>query len=162
MTRELFRIRTSDALHDPDVVSLFDRAFAAELPADSDSILSELETIIEEDYTLVGIARERNCFTTIHPVTGKDYDLVGLVITFLPVDGFNKFPVVYQFYSVGSNKMRNMMIDAVVDWVKENGYNKFLASNFTKRPDCLWKRLFRRAGKLEKVGSIYMFDVGQE
>ena len=149
MTRELFRIRATEAFVGDEIINLFDKAFASELPSDGNSVIGELMDIVEEDYTLVGVARE-------------DGNLVGLTIAFLPVDDFNKFPVIYQFYSVGSSKMRNMMIDAVVDWVKENGYNKFLASNFTKRPDCLWKRLFRRAGKLEKVGSIYTFDVGQE
>ena len=147
MTRELFRIRTAKALD--DIEFLFNDAFTTGIPSDASLIHDEIRTLITEDFTLVGVAREDDSF-------------VGLVVAFLPVDGFNAFPSVFQFYSVGSSKMRNMMIDAVVDWVKENGYNKFLASNFTKRPDCLWKRLFRRAGKLEKVGSIFMFELKEE
>ncbi len=149
MKRELFRIRTVAALGDTGVYYLFDKAFASELPSDGDSVIGELMNIVEEDFVIIGVAKEGGI-------------LVGLTIAFLPTDDLFKVPTVYHFYSVGSSGMRNMMIDAVVDWVKENGYNKFLASNFTKRPDCLWKRLFRRAGKLEKVGSIYMFELKEE
>ncbi len=149
MTRELFRIRTARTFVEEEIVDLFDKAFVSNLPSDAISVIGELIDIAEEDFVLIGVARE-------------DDVLVGLTIAFLPADGLIKVPTVYHFYSVGSSEMRNMMIDAVVDWVKENGYNKFLASNFTKRPDCLWKRLFRRAGKLEKVGSIYLFELKEE
>ncbi len=149
MKRELFRLRTTQAFVGDEMIALFDKAFASELPSDGNSVMGELFDIVEEDFVLIGVARE-------------DDVLVGLTIVFLPADELFKVPTVYHFYSVGSSKTRNMMIDAVVDWVRENGYNKFLASNFTKRPDCLWKRLFRRAGKLEKVGSIYMFELKEE
>lgn len=158
MTRELFRIREPEVFNDPEVVDLFERAFVSEMPSNARSVLTDLQSNIG-DYVLVGVAREK----ATNPLARYRNDrLVGLVIAFLPTDNLFKVPTIYHFYSTGSNEMRNMMIDAVVDWVKENGYNKFLASNFTKRPDCLWKRLFRRAGKLEKVGSIYMFELKEE
>ncbi len=159
MKRELFRIREPEAFNDPKIIDLFERAFASGMPSDAKSVLTDLQSSIG-DYILVGIARESDA--EVNPYD-EDYSiLVGLVIAFLPTDLLFKVPTVYHFYSVGSSETRNMMIDAVVDWVKENGYNKVLASNFTKRPDCLWKRLFRRAGKLEKVGSIYTFELKEE
>ena len=69
-------------------------------------------------------------------------------------------PQVFHFYTAGSSKLRKAMIDSVVAWVKERGYNGFWTSNINgEEKDSAFKRLFKRAGPARKMGSIFRFEV---
>lgn len=85
----------------------------------------------------------------------------GISITTLPSGPVDELPRVVLFYvRRGSKKgLRQALIQGVVDFLKENHYTKGWAINGTGRPDSLYARMFRKAGKIKKVGSIMEFDL---
>ncbi len=88
----------------------------------------------------------------------EDYKWKGLaIVTESPL---YREPQVFHFYSSGSSKLRKAMIESVVEWVKEQGYNGFWTSNINgEEKDSAFKRLFKRAGTPQKMGTIFRFEV---
>lgn len=69
-------------------------------------------------------------------------------------------PQVFHFYNKGSSKLRKALLDSMVEWVKERGYNGFWTSNINgTETDSAFKRLFKRAGKPKKMGTVFRFEV---
>lgn len=80
--------------------------------------------------------------------------LVGMVVIHFPDPEREEPPQISHFFNKGSADMRRQLIDAGVEIMKEKGYIKFWTCNFTGRPDSVWARTFKRAGKSKKLGSL--------
>ncbi len=93
-------------------------------------------------------------------IEGAEYK--GLALTFLPVGPLDFVPRTVLFYlAPGRGKgLKRALIQAVVDFVKENHYTSLWAINGSGARDCVWRRVFRQAGPATKVGSVLEIALG--
>lgn len=84
----------------------------------------------------------------------EDDDICALALLVLPDLADDNPAQVAHFYNEGSSRLRGKMVDAIVELLRENGHMKVWAINHTGAPDSVWGRMFRRAGRISKVGSI--------
>ncbi len=94
-------------------------------------------------------------------VVAEGTDFYGLAAVILPMTALSPVPQVLHFYAKGPRVVKKLLIDAVVDFVHDNGYNRFWAMNMTKAPTSVWKRAFRRAGEGTTLGTIVEFKTNE-
>lgn len=80
--------------------------------------------------------------------------LSGMVVILFPEEESGEPAQIAHFYNKGSADLRRQLIDAAVEILKENGHMKFWTTNLTGRPDSVWARTFKRAGKARKLGTL--------
>lgn len=141
-------LNNPEALRAEPVQEFFIRAL-------SSSALGELD-MVSAVGELIGAITSQNVVIFIGM---EDGFIKGLAIVMLPSSGFSPVPQVAHFYNEGSAKLKRELVKTVVDFVQENGYNRFWAINATGRADSVWARTFWRAGKTSKVGSIMEFEI---
>lgn len=147
---QIIRVRNPGAARDPAL-----KDFMLEALASSQMPWSDPEAVVPE---LLGRALSPS--GALHlALDGGQYR--GVAITTMPSGPVDELPRVVLFYvRKGSKKgLRQALIQGVVDFLKENHYTKGWAINGTGRPDSLYARMFRKAGKIKKVGSIMEFDL---
>jgi hypothetical protein len=157
MTAKVFRLQNSEALDLPEIEELFRKAFPGdEHFAPYDDARDEFKFAIQ-----------RNPNIAIH-VGVEDGEPRGLSVTTLPGGKLVLRPSVVHFY-VGradrggaSAELRKAMQDAIVNYIGSHGYTKFEAvcPHTSPKRVAAWRRLFRRGGKAEQVGSIERFTIG--
>lgn len=85
----------------------------------------------------------------------------GVALTLLPNGPLNGAPRVVVFYvrKRAPKGTKSGLIQALVDYIRENGYTWGWAINATGSRDSVYKRAFRKAGKIRKLGSIMEFQL---
>lgn len=127
---------------------LFDRAFAAAPLAFPSGFSGMVEDIVElcqspEAVVLVGL---------------EDRIPKGLSIILFPVNKLCPYPQIFHFYNEGSLALRKGLTKGTVDIIQARGYVTFWAINATGKPDSVWARTFRLAGKSRPIGGVIEFD----
>ncbi len=141
----IIHLRNPEALSLQPVRDLFARAFADDKPIPLDVFLAEATRYLPDPRFASLLGREDNIYKA-------------LAVVILPGSPMFPLPQVYHFYNEGSVKLRNTLTDAVVEWVKGQGYNGLHVANWSGAADKAWERAFRRAGQVEKVGSVFRID----
>jgi hypothetical protein len=141
----IIQLRNPEALSLQPIRDLFARAFEDGNPVPIGVILSSLTPYLDDPRLVVLLGREHGAYKALAIVFEMGTPLFPL-------------PQVYYFYNEGSVGLRNSLTDAVVEWVKEQGYNGLQVANGSGKSDETWKRAFRRAGRLERIGSLFRID----
>lgn len=98
-----------------------------------------------------------------HFLVGAEGDrLMALACLFLPQAEENVHAQVLAFHNDGSVRLRQQMVDRIVEILRASGHMKVWAINQTDRPDSLWSRMFRRAGESRRVGSVMEVTLKEE
>lgn len=140
------RLTNPYALDIPEVRGLFEKAFKNDIPAPVDGVLEELHSLVLRPEVLCLIGWE-------------DMNAKGLLITRLPSSKMVVQPQVYHFYNSGSAKLRNKIVTATLDWVKENGYNTLLMANWTGANDKTFERIVSKGNEMFRIGSLYVLEL---
>lgn len=82
-----------------------------------------------------------------------------LCIITLPETKLVPHPQIFHFYNGGSLAMRKKLTKATVEVIRQAGYIKFWTINATGRPDSVWARAYRMAGKARPIGGLIEFDI---
>ena len=90
----------------------------------------------------------------------EDGQFQGLVLLGLPTSVWQPSPYIYHFYNGGKVALRDALLKAMVDFVVQAGYTKFLAVNLADRDFKAWAKVFRKAGKATELGRLVEFEVG--
>lgn len=130
------------------VRDLFARAFAGDRPVAPEVARTELRK-------MVGTGRVKVLVGRSHPIR-----YAALAVVILPSSPLAPEPQVYHFFNDGPPELRRELISAVVETLKGAGYNAFRALNGNGFPEDVWKRLFRSAGDMEKIGTAYRIQFG--
>jgi hypothetical protein len=146
MTR-IVRLTNPAAFERAEVQDLFQKAFETNALVKFEDATEELVLLTADPLVAMLIGAEK----------GK---LAGLSIAILPHSRLAPLPAVYHFYSGGSAKLREALIDATVDFFLQAGYTRFWATNMTGDSDEAYVKLFRKAGKAERVCSMLVFKIG--
>jgi len=141
----IIRLRNPEALALQPIRDLFARAFESQTPVSFEVFMPAIEPYLSSPDVAVLVGREDNAYKAV-------------TIALMPGSALFPFPQVYHFYNEGSAKLRNRLIDALVEWVKEQGYNSLHVAKWSDGPDKVWKRAFSRAGRFEKLGSTFRID----
>lgn len=100
-------------------------------------------------------------FDHLHLLVGAEKgEFKGLVLIVMPASAFIVEPQVGHFYNGGSAAMRDALIEKTVSTIVGKGYTTFRAQNMTDASDEAWMRIYKKAGKAEKIGSIFKFEIG--
>ena len=68
-------------------------------------------------------------------------------------------PQILHFYSEGSREITRILVGAVLDKVKQKGYNKLRAVNGSGISDEVWTRAFRYEGwEIKPVKTVFEFE----
>ncbi len=144
----IVRLTNPDAFERPEVQRLFERAFEDNRMVEGfEGVVPELKLAARDTFIAIFIGAEE----------GR---LKALSIACLPRSALTPHPTVYHFYNKGSAKLRGALVDATVDFFLQEGYTRFYATNMTGVGDEAYMKLFRRAGKAERIGSMLEFKVG--
>ena len=145
---QVIRARNPAVFKHPEVEALMRRAFL-DRPAsiDFDKAQADFEALINDERTGAFI--------------GVDDDAVicAVGIIMLPQNALVSVPQALVMYNEGPAAVKNAVLDAVVDFVKQAGYTTYWALNRTGRDDAVWARAFRRAGDATKIASVMQFEV---
>ena len=140
----VINIRNPKALLTDNLQELLGRAFPG-----TDGILPPFAELKSEIATFIH-----------HPKIGvmvgidDNGDLNSFSLVMLPTTKIAPHPQILYFYSAGDDKLREATVQAVVDFVRENGYDTLWAINMTHRNDAAWQKLFQKGGKSRRIGSI--------
>ncbi len=93
-------------------------------------------------------------------IGAEDGEMKALAIVMLPPSKLALGPQVFHFASFGSAKLKDAVIQAVVDFVLKSGYTSFWAVNLSRKQNAVWARAFKKAGQINVVGSIAEFKIG--
>jgi hypothetical protein len=138
-------LKNPEALSLQPIRDLFARAFEHGRPVGSDVFLAAIAPYLTDPRVAVLLGREDDAYKA-------------LAVVFLPSSPLFPLPQVYHFYNRGSVKLRNTLTDAVVEWVKSQGYNGLHVVNWTAGSDKAWTRAFQRAGRVERIGTAFRID----
>lgn len=142
------RITDPNHLMISEVIDLFNEAFSSAdvLPGDFIEYLPEFSKMVTLKRICILLGEEGGV-------------LAGLAVVILPSDRLVPLPQVYHFYNRGSAKMRDCLIEGVVDFVRKGGYKRFRAINLSGRSNDAWKKVFKKAGSIRPVGDIMEFSI---
>ena len=141
----IIQLRNPEALTLQPIRDLFARAFEANKPVTFEAFMSEIVPHFSNPHFAILLGREDNVFKA-------------LAIVVSPASQLAPLPQVFYFYNEGSANLRNTLTDAIVEWVKEQGYNGVDVVNWSPGSDKVWARAFRRAGKMENIGSMFRIE----
>lgn len=85
----------------------------------------------------------------------EDGELLALGIAVLPspLDGI---PHISALYNTGSRRLKEAVMQAGIDFMRDAGYTTFMAQNLTGKSGKVWKRSVAPKGaKVTKVGTLY-------
>lgn len=145
---KVYRVTSAKALTTDDMIKFFDKAFK-DGPVDGGQVLKVMVAVAADPRVQVLVGMEKSEFKT-------------LAITYLPSSPLYPNPQVYFMYSEGTAALRNATVDALVDWVKKNGYNDLWVVNWNVGKDVAFKRLFKRAGEMAERGTGFAIKLGPE
>lgn len=145
----VLRISNPAALALAEMQELLQAAFASGRPVDAATALRGLEPLLGRPQLAFLVAFD------------DEFKPRGLAIVTFPTTPLAPAPQVYHFYFKGPAKLRQLLVDAVVEVTTEMGYNRFQAANWNVGQDAAFKRLFRRAGKAKELGTAFEFEVGK-
>lgn len=92
-------------------------------------------------------------------IGGAGSRLTGIAMVTLPDNTITTVPQIIHFYCSSGATVKKMLIAEVLRYLRDNGYSKYWALNYTGRPDSIWVRAFRGAGRPRRVGSVIEFDL---
>ena len=92
-------------------------------------------------------------------IGGAGSRLTGIAMVTLPDNNITTMPQVIHFYCSSGPVIKKMLIAEVLRYLREHGYSKYWALNYTGRPDSIWVRAFKGAGRPRRVGSVIEFDL---
>lgn len=146
---QIVRMQNAKAFEVKGVTDVFRRAFDGHPMVEGgfDEARPAFEGMLSNPYVGVFVGAEKGEFKALAIVT-------------LPTDKYAPIPQVPRFYSDGSPDLKKAMVKQVVDFVMENGYTRFWATNSTGKPDAVWERAFKEAGEMKPVGSIMEISIG--
>ncbi len=145
MTR-IVRLTNPAAFERAQVQRLFERAFAKNPLVNWDDAKEEMARVALDPNVAIFIGAEE----------GR---LKALSIGALPVSAFSPVPTSYYFFNRGSAKLRKALINATVDFFLQSGYTRFWTTNLTGASDKVYARLFKDAGKAERICSLIEFKI---
>lgn len=126
-----------------------------------------LEVFPEDSYVLPGGYEARpdlfNEIVLMQDVAillgAEDDRLQGLAIVYTPEPSGLFRAQILHFHNTGSTALRQKLVSAAVDFVKEHGHIEVWAINATERPASVWGRMFKRWGEPTKVGDIMRVEL---
>ena len=142
------RIENPAAFGVPAIVRLFGQAFAAGYPAPAPQVIMEMRRLIGMESLAVFYG-------------SVDAEPRALAIVMVPSSPLFPLPQVYHFFNKGPARLRNLLLDAMVDWTREKGYTGLMVANWTGQSDEKFERGFRRIGSFERIGSAYKIEVAK-
>lgn len=141
------RIVNPEAFSTEAVQTLFKRAFKGSLLPGLDEAPAEYVQLMMSPLNAFFVGAEEG-------------EMQALAIVMLPPCKLALGPQVFHFASFGSAKLKDAVIQAVVDFVLKSGYTSFWALNLSKKQNAVWARAFKKAGQINMVGSIAEFKIG--
>lgn len=84
----------------------------------------------------------------------EDDEILSLALLIVPDLADDNPAQVAHFWNAGSSRLRGRMVDAILALLRAEGHMRVWAVNHTGAPDSVWGRMFRRAGEVERIGSI--------
>lgn len=63
------------------------------------------------------------------------------------------------FFAADSSEAKRALVSMGVDFLKDNGYTRFVAANTSGAADSVWKRAFWRKGEAKKIATIMEFTL---
>lgn len=144
----VWRVRRPEILDLPSVRGLVYEALATNsMVGDPLEALRDVQRYIEVPQLGLFVVHEGGRF-------------VGAALAQLPTTALSpKACNVLHFFMQGSAEARAALVDAVVAYAREAGYDQLLAVDMNDRPEA-FARLFRRAGAPSRVGQVFTFDLG--
>ena len=147
MDISIIRLVNPAAFEMVDIQQLVADAFADSYANDTDHIIDQLVRYVMNPNICILAGQE---------------DLKWRALCIITPANFLPEPQVFHFYVDGSSNLRKALVDSMVEWIKGEGYNGFWTSNINgENKDAAFKRLFKRIGKAEKMGTIFRFEVNQ-
>lgn len=144
----LVTLTNPNVLKLPEWQAFFQRAFKKSPWADTVGNLDILENLI----------KNTNLSWVIHTAAGRP---LGFGVIAFPVDPLDPNPQVIHIYSQPPAANKRLLVEGIVDKIRERGYTKFLAVNYTGKPDKVWMRALKpRKWTVKPVGSIMEFNCG--
>lgn len=144
---QVVRLTKPEALDNPDVNALFERAYETNSIGQwSDAAREELQAAITSEALLVLVGVEEGQFK-------------GCVICGMPVSAFFPTPIVYQYACFGSAELRHELGRKLVDILVDNGYTKCHGVNATGKADSVYGRWCKDHFKVERLGSVLELTV---
>lgn len=138
----IIHARNPALAQEPQFLSFLGKVFK-ESPWEVGSILEHLENLLTlSRYSLLLCLHEG--------------EYLGLALVAWPGSDLDPNPQVVHFYA--ARAARKALVQATVDFIRARGYNRFLAVNYTGKPDRVWERAMRAKGWTTRpVGSIMEF-----
>lgn len=62
-------------------------------------------------------------------------------------------------FAADSSEAKRALVSMGVDFLKDNGYTRFVAANTSGAADSVWKRAFWRKGEAKKIATIMEFTL---
>ena len=113
------------------------------------------------DDALVELLLTRMAVPTFAALVGVEAGkFKAITLVTLPETVSQSLPYVAHFYNEGSAALRDAVLKAMVDFIIQGGYTKFLAVNLADRDFKAWAKVFEKAGKATELGRLVEFEVG--
>lgn len=144
----IIRVTSPILLTTQPIIDLFQKGYEGASLGKADNALKSLLMLVEKPTTGLFLGLE-------------NAELKAFSIVFIPDLPLYGLPQVHHFYNEGSPALRNELLTHMVGFVKEYGYNKWLAIN-QAGPVEAYARLWRRFGKIREVGSVMEVEYGND
>lgn len=143
----VWRVRRSEILDLPSVRGLvYDALATNSLVHDPVAALADVQRFVEVPQLGLFVVHEGGRF-------------VGAALAQIPTTALSPRACnILHFFMEGSVAARSALVDAVVAYAREEGYDQLLAVDMNDRPKA-FARLFRRAGTPAHVGQVFTFDL---
>ncbi|TVR78991.1 MAG: hypothetical protein EA405_13660 [Rhodospirillales bacterium] len=144
---EGFRIANPAAYALPEVHEFVLRAFSKGATVGPRDALMELIANAQNESLVVMMWREGGLFR-------------GMAVVILPVSRLMPAASVLHFYTEGTGRLRSAMANSIVEVVKSAGFDKIETMNLRSGRDAAFERMWRTAGKVSRVGTLFEIDIG--
>lgn len=89
----------------------------------------------------------------------EEHQYRAISVIILPISPLDTTPQVIHLYNEGSRALRKELVQATVDFIEKNGYNSFVAVNYTSKDDKVWKRVMQPTGwEIKPIGTLMEFS----
>ena len=143
----VIRLQNPNALVSPEFRAFLKRSVKREALLGEDDLLGVLHSGMSSPNFAALVGVEGGAFKALTLVT-------------LPSQPAQPQPYVQHFYNEGTAALRDALLEAMVDFIVQGGYTKFLAVNLADRDFKAWAKTFQKAGKSTELGRLVEFEVG--
>lgn len=145
---ETYRLYRNEALQIPEIYELIHTAFSSNVMVeDPDEAVNEISQQLHRP--------ELGLF-----IVGDEEAWQGVALAQWSPSAFNRGCVVIHFFNRGDKEARTALMEALVGYAREGGYDKLIGVDTNNKPQA-YARLFSAVGEPVFTGQVVVFDMNE-